>query len=95
MSSLETVYDYTNVADNETETSPAVKEVDVGRCTGTCSGGQTRKCLFRDQADPNKCLAGLYGKQSSCTPSHFKVHRYTTKERQAKEIISITDCKCM
>ncbi|KAJ9581205.1 hypothetical protein L9F63_023616 [Diploptera punctata] len=95
MSSLEIVYDYTDLVLNDTETSPAIKEVDVGRCSGTCTGGQTRKCLFRDQADPNKCLAGLYGKQSSCTPSHFKVHRYTSKDRQAKEIIAITDCKCM
>lgn len=62
---------------------------------GSCPGAQIQKCLYRDHADPSKCLSGLYGKQSLCTPSHHKVHRYTTKDRQTKEIISITDCKCI
>ncbi|XP_023706966.1 uncharacterized protein LOC111864143 [Cryptotermes secundus] len=95
MASMETVYDYTDIPDNDTGSSPAIKEVDVGRCTGSCPGAQIQKCLYRDHADPSKCLSGLYGKQSLCTPSHHKVHRYTTKDRQIKEIISITDCKCI
>jgi len=71
------------------------QEIDVGQCTGLCFGGKTQKCLYRDQTDSSKCLASLYGKQSSCTPARFEVYRYTTKDHQIKELISIKDCKCM
>ncbi|GFG39203.1 hypothetical protein Cfor_04162 [Coptotermes formosanus] len=94
MSYLETVYDYADFSD-DTVASPTVMEIDVGQCTGLCSGGQTQKCLYRDRTDSSKCLASLYGKQSSCTPARFEVYRYTTKDRQIKELISIKDCKCM
>ena len=62
---------------------------------GLCFGGKTQKCLYRDQTDSSKCLASLYGKQPSCTPARFEVYRYTTKDQQIKELISIQDCKCM
>nr|CAD7257443.1 unnamed protein product [Timema shepardi] len=86
---METVYDYVDTDE------PLVKEIDVGRCVGSCSGADTRKCVFRDKKTPGKCIAGLYGKQTSCTPSQFKVHRYSDKEKRTKEVISITACKCL
>nr|CAD7461225.1 unnamed protein product [Timema tahoe] len=86
---METVYDYVDTDE------PLVKEIDVGRCVGSCSGADTRKCVFRDKKNPGKCMAGLYGKQTSCTPSQFKVHRYSDKEKRTKEAISITACKCL
>nr|CAD7423192.1 unnamed protein product [Timema monikensis] len=86
---METVYDYVDTDE------PLVKEIDVGRCVGSCSGADTRKCVFRDKKTAGKCVAGLYGKQTSCTPSQFKVHRYSDKEKRTKEVISITACKCL
>ncbi|CAG2057449.1 unnamed protein product [Timema podura] len=86
---METVYDYVDTDE------PLVKEIDVGRCVGSCSGADTRKCVFRDKKNPGKCMAGLYGKQTSCTPSQFKVNRYSDKEKRTKEVISITACKCL
>jgi hypothetical protein len=42
---------------------------------------------------PVSAWQSLYGTQSLCTPARFEVYRYTTKDRQIKELISIEELR--
>ncbi|KMQ97151.1 laminin subunit alpha-1 [Lasius niger] len=73
---METVLDYSEVTiqegTNTTDVRPVVRQINVGQCVGTCPGNETETCLLRDKKEPYRCLAGLYSKQHTCTPTTFK-----------------------
>ncbi|XP_058792110.1 uncharacterized protein LOC131664773 [Phymastichus coffea] len=99
MDHMETVLDFSGIEIRESmniaDARPIVKQINVGKCVGTCSTNNTETCIIHDKKNPTNCLAGLFTDSQNCTPAKFKVIEYRTRRGIKREIIQITQCACV
>ncbi|MFT7818730.1 uncharacterized protein LOC111847599 [Arapaima gigas] len=69
-----------------------VKEIDVGRCLGSCTAG--KRCLLRSSPDTELCLLWAGGPASSCVPQGYESHTFRSQQGHVHTILAITSCLC-
>uniref|UniRef100_A0A8B9HRZ2 Im:7138239 n=1 Tax=Astyanax mexicanus TaxID=7994 RepID=A0A8B9HRZ2_ASTMX len=69
-----------------------LKEIDVGRCLGSCTSGN--RCLLRSASDSAECLLWAEGQGSACVPQGYKSHTFMNQHGQTRTVLSITSCLC-
>ncbi|XP_066303310.1 uncharacterized protein [Branchiostoma lanceolatum] len=86
---------YYEVFFNETaqEFQEREKEIDVGRCLGSCTEGHHR-CVMRSEDDPSVCLMSLFRPKGRCAATRFTEHRFISREQKLQSILAIDDCGC-
>uniref|UniRef100_A0AAY3ZYU4 Im:7138239 n=1 Tax=Denticeps clupeoides TaxID=299321 RepID=A0AAY3ZYU4_9TELE len=69
-----------------------VKEIDVGRCLGSCTPGN--RCLLRNSSDPEGCLLWAEGSGNTCIPQGYESHTFLNQHGQIRTVLAITSCVC-
>ncbi|KAM9619823.1 uncharacterized protein ACIBXB_019693 isoform 1-T6 [Morphnus guianensis] len=69
-----------------------LKEIDVGRCLGSCSSGDP--CLLRESQGGEKCLVWAEAAPSRCAPHRYDVHTFRSRRDRVRTVIAIQQCKC-
>uniref|UniRef100_A0A8C4WUL7 Im:7138239 n=1 Tax=Eptatretus burgeri TaxID=7764 RepID=A0A8C4WUL7_EPTBU len=72
----------------------SLKEIDVGRCLGTCSPNHSTLCLLRNPKSPHNCLRALRSHQNTCTPIRFKSSQVLLHNRDSHTLHVVTACGC-
>ncbi|XP_073772547.1 uncharacterized protein isoform X2 [Danio rerio] len=70
----------------------SLKEIDVGRCLGSCTSGS--RCLLRSVSDLGECLLWAEGQGKVCVPQSFESHTILTQNGQIYTVDAITSCVC-
>ncbi|XP_017350598.1 uncharacterized protein pnhd [Ictalurus punctatus] len=69
-----------------------LKEIDVGRCLGSCTSGNS--CLLRSASDSAECLLWAEGQGSACVPQGYESHTFLNHHGQIRTVLAITSCLC-
>ncbi|KAL7851257.1 hypothetical protein AOLI_G00216130 [Acnodon oligacanthus] len=69
-----------------------LKEIDVGRCLGSCTSGN--RCLLRSASDSAECLLWAEGQGSACVPQGYESHTFLNQHGQTRTVLAITSCLC-
>uniref|UniRef100_H3BD73 Pinhead n=1 Tax=Latimeria chalumnae TaxID=7897 RepID=H3BD73_LATCH len=69
-----------------------LKEIDVGRCLGSCSSGN--HCLLRDSRNRDQCLVWAEGSSEGCIPQDYETHTFRTRHGHIRSVFAIKTCKC-
>ncbi|EOA95937.1 DNA polymerase epsilon subunit 4 [Anas platyrhynchos] len=69
-----------------------LKEIDVGRCLGSCSSGDP--CLLRESQGGEKCLAWAEVASRRCAPHRYDVHIFRSHRDRIRTVVAIQQCKC-
>ncbi|XP_078524614.1 uncharacterized protein LOC144797744 [Lissotriton helveticus] len=69
-----------------------LKEIDVGRCLGSCSAGN--HCLLRDTRNKDHCLVWAEGETHGCVPDEYETHVFRTRNGHIRTVFAIQTCKC-
>ncbi|TRY55165.1 hypothetical protein DNTS_032655 [Danionella cerebrum] len=69
-----------------------LKEIDVGRCLGSCTSGS--RCLLRNASDDGECLLWAEGRGGNCVPRNYKSHTFLGRHGQMQRVQAITSCLC-
>ncbi|XP_075632390.1 LOW QUALITY PROTEIN: uncharacterized protein LOC104643316 [Balearica regulorum gibbericeps] len=69
-----------------------LKEIDVGRCLGSCSSGEP--CSLRESQGGEKCLVWAEAACSRCAPHQYDVHMFRSRRDRVRTVIAIRQCKC-
>ncbi|XP_027647282.2 uncharacterized protein LOC101915461 isoform X1 [Falco peregrinus] len=69
-----------------------LKEIDVGRCLGSCSWGDP--CLLRESQGREKCLLWAEAASSRCVPHQYDVHTFWSRRDRVRTVVAIRQCKC-
>ncbi|XP_053343182.1 uncharacterized protein pnhd [Clarias gariepinus] len=69
-----------------------LKEIDVGRCLGSCTSGN--RCLLRNASDSGECLLWAEGQGSACVPQGYESHTFLNQHGQFRTVLAITSCLC-
>ncbi|XP_067169185.1 uncharacterized protein [Apteryx mantelli] len=69
-----------------------LKEIDVGRCLGSCSAGDP--CLLRESQGGEKCLVRGEATSGRCAPRRYDVHTFRSRRDRVRTILAIRQCKC-
>nr|XP_013051783.2 uncharacterized protein LOC106045700 isoform X1 [Anser cygnoides] len=69
-----------------------LKEIDVGRCLGSCSSGDP--CLLRESQGGEKCLVWAEAASSHCAPHRYDVHMFRSHRDRIRTVVAIQQCKC-
>ncbi|KAF7692538.1 hypothetical protein HF521_010148 [Silurus meridionalis] len=69
-----------------------LKEIDVGRCLGSCTSGN--RCLLRSASDSAECLLWAEGRGSACVPQGYESHTFLNQHGQIRTVLAITSCLC-
>uniref|UniRef100_W5M6C0 Pinhead n=1 Tax=Lepisosteus oculatus TaxID=7918 RepID=W5M6C0_LEPOC len=69
-----------------------LKEIDVGRCLGSCTSGN--RCLLRDSSPQEQCRVWAERPARSCVPRDFDSHAFRSRHGQVRTVLSITSCAC-
>uniref|UniRef100_A0A668W4D7 Im:7138239 n=2 Tax=Oreochromis aureus TaxID=47969 RepID=A0A668W4D7_OREAU len=85
-------YYYETVHHAEGIKEEKLKEIDVGRCLGSCTTGN--RCLLRSPSDPEICHLWSERQSSSCVPQGYESHSFVNQYGQIRTILSITSCHC-
>ncbi|NP_001161631.1 pinhead-like protein precursor [Saccoglossus kowalevskii] len=70
------------------------KEIDIGRCVGTCSTTNHLRCVMRSPSDPNVCLMSLVKKNVSCLPKTYTTHQFVSRGGVVKTVLAVNECSC-
>ncbi|XP_009579489.1 PREDICTED: LOW QUALITY PROTEIN: DNA polymerase epsilon subunit 4, partial [Fulmarus glacialis] len=69
-----------------------LKEIDVGRCLGSCSSGDP--CLLRESQGGEKCLVRAGAASSRCAPHQYDVHTFRSRRARVHTVVAMRQCKC-
>ncbi|XP_069478898.1 uncharacterized protein [Ambystoma mexicanum] len=69
-----------------------LKEIDVGRCLGSCSSGN--HCLLRDSRNKDHCLIWAEGASHGCVSDEYETHVFRTRNGHMRTAFAIQTCKC-
>ncbi|XP_009471196.1 PREDICTED: DNA polymerase epsilon subunit 4 [Nipponia nippon] len=69
-----------------------LKEIDVGRCLGSCSSGDP--CLLGESPGGEKCLVWAEAAASRCAPHRYDVHVFRSRRDRVRTVVAIRQCKC-
>ncbi|XP_076003164.1 uncharacterized protein pnhd [Genypterus blacodes] len=69
-----------------------LKEIDVGRCLGSCTTGN--RCLVRSPSHPETCHLWADTPSNSCVPQGFDSHTFINQHGKTRTVLSITACIC-
>ncbi|XP_063260890.1 uncharacterized protein LOC134554279 [Prinia subflava] len=69
-----------------------LKEIDVGRCLGSCSSGDP--CLLRESQDGEECLVWARAAPRRCAPHSYDTHGFRSRRDQVSTVSAIRECKC-
>ncbi|XP_071433937.1 uncharacterized protein [Pithys albifrons albifrons] len=69
-----------------------LKEIDVGRCLGSCSSGD--HCLLREAQDGEQCLVWAGGARSRCAPHSYDEHTFRSRGGRVRTVVAIRRCQC-
>uniref|UniRef100_A0A671NRB7 Uncharacterized LOC107687906 n=1 Tax=Sinocyclocheilus anshuiensis TaxID=1608454 RepID=A0A671NRB7_9TELE len=70
----------------------SLKEIDVGRCLGSCTSGS--RCLLRSASDLGECLLWAEGQGNACVPQDYESHTFLSQHGQIRTVLAITSCLC-
>ncbi|XP_048117703.1 uncharacterized protein pnhd [Alosa alosa] len=85
-------YHYELAYDPDGVKSEKLKEIDVGRCLGSCATGN--RCLLRSAANPEECLLWAEGPGNACVPQGYESNTFLNQHGQLRTVLSITSCLC-
>ncbi|XP_061093771.1 uncharacterized protein pnhd [Conger conger] len=85
-------YHYEVVHNSNGVKEEKIKEIDIGRCLGSCGPGN--RCLLRSTTDPDQCLMWEEGASSSCVPVGYQSHVFRSRLGHIRNILSISSCQC-
>uniref|UniRef100_A0A672HGT6 Im:7138239 n=1 Tax=Salarias fasciatus TaxID=181472 RepID=A0A672HGT6_SALFA len=85
-------YYYQTVQHADGVAEKRLKEIDVGRCVGSCTAG--KRCLLRSPTNPEICYLWSEGQSSSCVPQDYESHSFQDQQGQTRTVLSITSCSC-
>ncbi|XP_035268268.1 uncharacterized protein im:7138239 isoform X1 [Anguilla anguilla] len=69
-----------------------IKEIDIGRCLGSCAAGN--RCLLRSTTNPEQCLMWEKATSSSCVPLGYQNHVFRSRQGHIRNILAISSCQC-
>ncbi|KAJ7414348.1 hypothetical protein WISP_84744 [Willisornis vidua] len=69
-----------------------LKEIDVGRCLGSCSSGD--HCLLREAQDGEQCLVWAGSARSRCAPHSYDEHTFRSRGGRIRTVVAIRRCQC-
>ncbi|XP_070545432.1 uncharacterized protein [Ptychodera flava] len=75
-------------------TEEKIKDIDIGRCVGTCSSGNHLRCVMRSRANPDVCLMSLVKKNVACSPKTYTTHQFVSRGGAVKTVLAVNDCSC-
>ncbi|XP_051554860.1 uncharacterized protein LOC127441450 isoform X2 [Myxocyprinus asiaticus] len=70
----------------------SLKEIDVGRCLGSCTSGS--QCLLRSASNLGECLLRAEGQGKACVPQDYESHTFLSQHGQIRTVLAITSCLC-
>ncbi|KAL2097100.1 hypothetical protein ACEWY4_006307 [Coilia grayii] len=85
-------YHYELTYDPDGVKNEKLKEIDVGRCLGSCTTGN--RCLLRSAANPEECLLWAEGPGNACVPQGYESNTFLNQHGQLRTVLSITSCLC-
>ncbi|XP_025062395.1 uncharacterized protein LOC112550618 [Alligator sinensis] len=85
-------YYYEIIYNSAGDREERLKEIDVGRCLGSCSIGN--RCLLRDSHSGEKCLVWAEGTSSRCVPDQYNTHTFKSRSGPIRTVFAIEKCKC-
>ncbi|XP_050841903.1 uncharacterized protein LOC103821976 [Serinus canaria] len=68
-----------------------LKEIDVGRCLGSCSSGDP--CLLRELQDGEECLVWAQAAPRGCAPHGSDRLRFRSRRDQVRTVAAIRECR--
>ncbi|XP_027559248.1 uncharacterized protein LOC113977375 [Neopelma chrysocephalum] len=69
-----------------------LKEIDVGRCLGSCSSGDP--CLLRESRDGEQCLLWAGAARGRCAPHSYDVHTFRSRRDRVRTVTAVRHCRC-
>ncbi|XP_067413266.1 uncharacterized protein [Emydura macquarii macquarii] len=85
-------YYYEIVHNSAGDREERLKEIDVGRCLGSCTSGN--HCLLRDSQNGEKCPVWAEGASSHCVPHQYNTHTFKSRSGHIRTVLAIQTCKC-
>ncbi|XP_073468420.1 uncharacterized protein [Aquarana catesbeiana] len=85
-------YYYEIVQNQKGVVEELLKEIDVGRCIGSCSTGN--HCLLRDYRNMHHCLVWAEGADNGCMPQEYETHNFRSRNGHIRAVFAIKTCKC-
>ncbi|XP_046883038.1 uncharacterized protein pnhd, partial [Hypomesus transpacificus] len=85
-------YYYEIIASADGVKQERLKEIDVGRCLGSCTTGN--RCLLRSPSDPDQCQLWAERPANSCVPQGNESHIFRDQHGEIRTVLSITSCFC-
>uniref|UniRef100_A0A8C5LKZ6 Uncharacterized protein n=1 Tax=Leptobrachium leishanense TaxID=445787 RepID=A0A8C5LKZ6_9ANUR len=69
-----------------------LKEIDVGRCLGSCSQGNNY--LLRHFWNRDKYMVWAEGPGNGCVPQEYETHTFRNRNGNMRSVYAITTCSC-
>ncbi|XP_050177418.1 uncharacterized protein LOC126643213 [Myiozetetes cayanensis] len=69
-----------------------LKEIDVGRCLGSCSSGD--RCLLGESQDREECLVRAEASPGRCAPHSYDVLTFRSRGGRVRTVTAIRQCQC-
>nr|XP_055059600.1 uncharacterized protein pnhd [Misgurnus anguillicaudatus] len=85
-------YHYEITYDNDGVKVETLREIDVGRCLGSCTTGSC--CLLRSASHKGECLLRAEGRGNACVPQDYESHTFLSQHGQIRTVLAITSCLC-
>ncbi|XP_051556586.1 uncharacterized protein pnhd [Myxocyprinus asiaticus] len=85
-------FHYETTYNNDKVKVENLREIDVGRCLGSCTSGS--RCLLRSASNLGECLLWAEGQGNACVPHDYESHTFLSQHGQIRTILAITSCLC-